>query len=108
LGCLVECIASFWLGAPFRRELNDRLLRTGYAITHRTALYLAGNAGKLDGNSGLWITCPRGAERSRLPAHAILLGLTELFIHPRIISVLNSFDLVDLNERLKLWLLRRK
>jgi hypothetical protein len=48
LGCPVKWIASFGLGVRFWRKRNDCLSCTGSAITHRTAPYVSGNAGKLN------------------------------------------------------------
>jgi hypothetical protein len=62
LRCPVKRISSFWLGARLWRELNDCFRHTGYAITHRTAPYVAGNTWKVEhflsfeAIGGLWIT----------------------------------------------------
>jgi hypothetical protein len=51
---------------------------------------------------------PLAAEGSQLLSRAIVLGLTELFIHPRIISVLNRSTSLLSMKGSKLWRLKRK
>jgi hypothetical protein len=51
---------------------------------------------------------PLAAEGSQLLSRVIVLGLTELFIHPRIISVLNRSTSLLSMKGSKLWQLKRK